>query len=119
MKPEFLLALALFAGAPAPALAGKDCVELVEHSIGEPDAGYGIVEIEWEARIRNRCEAAYYATLTLDFLDADGETLHQSQTHSVIEPGPAVIITKLAMLDADQTRRFTNTRVSVDGQALP
>lgn len=119
MKPEHFLALALLAGAATPALAGEDCVELVEHSIGEPEEGYGIVEIEWEARIRNRCKESYYATLTLDFLDAKGETLHQSQTDSVVEPGPAVVITKLAMLDEDQARRFTRTRISVGGKALP
>ncbi|WP_125181547.1 hypothetical protein [Thiohalobacter thiocyanaticus] len=45
MKSELFLALALLAGAVAPALAGEDCVELVEHSIGEPDEGYGIGEI--------------------------------------------------------------------------
>lgn len=119
MKSVLFLALALLAGAAAPALAEEDCVELVEHSIGEPDEGYGIVEIEWTARVRNRCEESYYATLTLDFLDAEGETLHQSQTRSVIEPGPAVVITKLAMLDEDQAGRFTETRISVGGQALP
>ena len=119
MKTEHFLALALLAGAAAPALAGEDCVELVEHSIGEPDAGYGIVEIEWQARVRNRCGESYYATLTLDFLDAEGETLHQSQTRSVIEPGPAVVITKLAMLDEDQAERYTDTRLSIGGRALP
>lgn len=122
MKPELFLGLALFASTVTPALAEapvEDCVELVEYSVGEPDVGYGIVEIEWEARIRNRCDTSYYATLTLVFLDASGESLHESQTRSVIEPGPPVTISKLAMLNEDQGEHFTDTHLTISGQALP
>ncbi|MAT65190.1 MAG: hypothetical protein CMN57_06065 [Gammaproteobacteria bacterium] len=125
MKADLLLALGLIAGTALPGLtlAGEtpteDCIELIEYSVGEPDVGYGIVEIEWQARVRNRCDASHYATLTLEFLDADGESLHESQTRSVVDPGPAVVISKLAMLDEAQAERYTDTRLSIGGQVLP
>ncbi|BAZ95350.1 uncharacterized protein FOKN1_2993 [Thiohalobacter thiocyanaticus] len=125
MKADLLLVLGMIASAAVPglSLAGEtpteDCIELIEYSVGEPDEGYGIVEIEWQARVRNRCDQSHYATLTLQFLDAEGESLHDSQTRSVIDPGPAVVISKLAMLDEEQAERYTGTRLRIGGQALP
>lgn len=38
--------------AAGPALA-EDCLEVIGHSVGEPNQGYGIVEIEWQAEVRS------------------------------------------------------------------
>lgn len=104
--------------AAGPALA-EDCLEVIGHSVGEPNQGYGIVEIEWQAEVRNHCEDAYHASVTLDFMDETGSRLHQSQTDTVVNPGPAVQVTKLAMLGTDQARRISETRISIDARALP
>lgn len=52
-------------------------------------------------------------------MDETGSRLHQSQTDTVVNPGPAVQVTKLAMLGTDQARRISETRISIDARALP
>ncbi|HSH29440.1 MAG TPA: hypothetical protein VK971_05980 [Thiohalobacter sp.] len=101
-----------------PALA-VDCLEIIDHAIGQPNEGFGLVEIEWQAEVENRCEAAYYASLTLDFLDAEGNRIHRSRTDAVVNPGLSLQVTKLAMLNPDQARQTTATRISLDARALP
>lgn len=111
--------LLLLAGLVAGPVLAADCLEVIDHALGEPSEGYGIVEIEWQAEVKNRCDDAYYASLTLDFLDENGSRIHQSQTDTVVNPGPAVQVTKLAMLSPEQAGQIAETRITVESRELP
>lgn len=113
------LILSLLVSLATGTLAAADCLTVIRHTVGQPEEGYGIVEIEWHAEVQNSCRNDQYATLTLDFLDAEGKRVHESTTDTLISPGPAIEVTKLAMLDPEQAERIVGTRVRLEARPLP
>jgi len=99
--------------------SADECLQAVGHNIDSAEPSYNQIWLEWEARIRNRCDESYYTLVTLNFRDSEGERIHQSLTSSMIKKGDTVTLTKRALLDRDVYERIEATDLEVDPEELP
>lgn len=117
LKTVVLFILMLMAGVPA--LAGaKECLQIGEYEIKTPSDEFGIVEIEWQAQIKNACDTELYATVTLSFNANDGETLKESFTSITVEKNKTVSVTKKAMFTGNTYDDVAETEIVVTGKEL-
>ena len=51
-------------------------------------------EVQWQARIENRCNAAYDLDLTVHFLDAAGQSIYRTPGWAKLQVGQTVEVGK-------------------------
>lgn len=69
-----LIVLILIASVRA---SSADCLEVSEQPFEVLGEELGVLEIEWQAQIENKCDANFDADMTVQFLDASGEPVYE------------------------------------------
>ncbi|MFP3873984.1 MAG: hypothetical protein ACLFQT_10665 [Thiohalophilus sp.] len=99
--------------------AVADCLQAVEHEIVSAEPSYDHIWIEWEARIRNQCDEAYYTMVTINFKDAEGEQIHESLTSTMVKEGETVTVNKRSLVEKDVHDRVEETDITLKPEELP
>lgn len=92
------------------------CLEVSDKSLDEKSTEYGLVTAEWSAIVQNKCESPYDGTLSIRFLDSDGQVLHTAtdviilQANDEQESRRTITIPAKSISDIDQTEVVISER---------
>jgi hypothetical protein len=101
------------------AMAAAECIEVQDSQIEELETDYGITSAEWMADIHNHCDEPHDATLTIKFLDDDGDVVHESLEVVIVESrGIEKARHPLAIPD-DRFAAIKQIKVDIEERARP
>lgn len=115
MRYLILLVMGLMA---RPALAA-DCIAVDASEIEKKRTEYGMTTAEWRASVTNNCDEAYDATITLHFLDQEGEVLHETLEIVILENNASEDTAIDVTLPAERYKRIAKTRIQIRERKRP
>jgi hypothetical protein len=121
--PLLTLLLAFPLAAPAQEGAGdgqvQDCISVSneELEIRETELGFG--EGEWRARVDNGCDRAVDLRLSVQIVDAEGETLTHYTVVALIPANGGKDVTKELYLTSRDLERMDSVEWSIEGSRQP
>ncbi len=117
---RWLLALALLWSASAvQAEEAESCLDVSENNVEELNTEYGMTTAEWTAHIDNNCDAAYDGTLTVKFVDEEGEVLHEALEVVILEQRASQDARRRITLPADSFKKLARIQVDVKERKRP
>ena len=109
-----LFALSLFS---LSALA--DCLSVGEQSLTLDDSQAGAAHVYWQAELKNQCNRAQDAMLTVQFLDAEGDTVYEVSDQLVIERMGSVKAGREVYVPTTHAARIVDLRIQVEARERP
>ncbi|MCS3903248.1 hypothetical protein J2T55_001268 [Methylohalomonas lacus] len=117
---RWLLTLALLWSASAvQAEDASSCLDVSENNVEELNTEYGMTTAEWTAHIDNSCDAAYDGTLTVKFVDEEGEVLHEALEVVILEQRASQDARRRITLPADSFKKLARIQVDVKERKRP
>ena len=100
-----------------PALA--DCLSVEGQSLALDDSQAGAAHVHWQAELKNRCNRAQDAMLTVQFLDAGGDTVYEVSEQLVIERMGRVGAGREVYVPTNHAERIEDLRIQVEERERP
>lgn len=100
-----------------PALA--DCLSVEGQSLALDDSQAGAAHVHWQAELKNRCNRAQDAMLTVQFLDTDGDTVYEVSDQRVVERMGSVKAGREVYVPASHAERIEDLRIRVEERERP
>lgn len=100
-------------------LAAADCIAVNDSKLKELRTEYGMTTVEWQARVVNQCDDSYDATITIRFLDEDGEVLHETLEIMILQRNGSQDTTRNVTLPAERYQKIAETKVEIRERARP
>lgn len=117
-KLKFMLLLlpALLWMAP---IRADDCLAIHDNNIREESTESGITIAEWSARVENVCDDSYDGTLTVQFLDDQGEVMHETLEIVIIEGRGSTDTRKRVNIPSDRYNRIARIKIDIRERKRP
>lgn len=100
-----------------PALA--DCLSVGEQSLTLDDSQAGAAHVQWQAELRNQCNRAQDAMLTVHFLDTDGDMVYEVSDQLVVERMGRVKAGREVYVPTTHAARIVDLRIQVEARERP
>lgn len=107
-----LLAVCLFS---LPVFAGA-CLVTGDGDWRHVSTEYGLVTLEWQASVSNRCEQPYDGVVRVNFVDTEGTTVHSSMTVVDLLPGSELLLERNERMDQRRFKRVDGLEVVIESE---
>lgn len=97
----------------------EDCITVSDSHIEELETRYEMTTLEWQARINNDCDSAYDGTLTVRFLDEDGEVLHETLEIVILQNRGSENTNRRVTIPAGTYKRVAEIEVDIRERKRP
>lgn len=115
MRYVIVLALSL----TASQVTGAECIAISDSEVEEVRTEYGMTTAEWRASITNSCDEPYDATITLHFIDQEGEVLHETLEVVIMDNNGQEDTVRNVTLPTERYRQVARTQVQVRERKRP
>lgn len=104
---------------PATATHAGDCLAVRDNNIEKERTEHGITIAQWSAQIENACDESYDGTLTVQFLDDQGEVLHEALEVVIIESRGSMDTQRRINIPSDRYNKITRIKIDIRERKRP
>ena len=96
-----------------------DCLSVEGQSLALDDSQAGAAHVHWQAELKNQCNRAQDAMLTVQFLDTDGDTVYEVSDQRVVERMGSVKAGREVYVPASHAERIEDLRIRIEERERP
>lgn len=115
MRRLIMMILAIFA---LPAF-GESCLQLKDERFEQSASQFGGANIQWQAKIENRCDRPFDALMTLHFVTPEGDSLSWVRVVETLEIHESKALNEELMLPSRVAEQFAGIRVELEERERP